>query len=242
MAQRTAAIGAAALGLVAGAAAVWAAGQSSSPTVPTAERARIERIVHDYILSHPEILPEAMEKLRDNQSKAAIDTDRAAIETPFAGAWEGAKDADVTLVEFTDYACGYCRKSVPDLDRLLANDRKLRIVWREIPILSPESQVAAQAALAAAEHGSYRQIHHALFDGGQLSQAKIDAAAKAAGVPGAGAGEAKVSAELANNLAIAQRLGVQATPTFIVGDQMLAGAIGYDALKQAVDQARARRR
>ena len=242
MAQRAAMIGAAAAGLIAGAAAVWAAGQSSSPPIPAAERMRIESVVHDYILAHPEILPQAMEKLRDTQSKSAIDADRAAIETPFAGAWAGAKDADVTLVEFTDYACGYCRRTVPDLDRLLATDTKLRIVWREIPILSPESQVAAQAALAAAQHGSYQQIHHALFDGGQLTAAKIAAAAKAAGVPAAGANDPKVRAEIANNLAIAARIGIEATPTFVIGDQMLAGAIGYDALKQAVDTARARKR
>ena len=241
MAQRMAMAGLAALGLVAGGAAVWAAGQSSVPATPPAERARIESVVHDYLLAHPDILTDMADRLRANQSKAGIDADRAAIETPFAGAWAGAKDADVTLVEFTDYACGYCRKSVPDLDKLLASDKKLRIVWREIPILSPQSETAAQAALAAAEHGTFPQIHHALFEGGQLSDAKIAAAAKAAGVPGGGANDAKVKAEIASNLAIAGRLGVQATPTFVVGDQMLAGAIGYDALKQAVDEARARK-
>mgnify|MGYP000258750464 CR=1 FL=1 len=138
-----------------GAASLWYAQSGASPRI--SRKADVEAIVRDYILEHPEIIPQAIERYREKQSEGAYAANKAALETPFASAWAGNEKGDVTLVMFTDYACGYCRTSVPDVDRLLADDPKLKVVWREIPILGPGSEIAAKASLAAARQGAFRR-------------------------------------------------------------------------------------
>jgi len=209
-------------------------------------RAEIERIVHDYILEHPEILPQAMERLQAQRVSATIDEHRQEIETPYANAaWEGAKDADVVLVEFFDYACGYCRASLPDLAKLLKADPRLKIVYRELPILSQQSNEAARVSLLAAEHGKYATFHQALYAAGPVTRDSILAAAANVGIDRAGAQAAltdkRYDAEIEKNLRLAQALGATGTPTFIVGDQLLSGAVGYEALRKAIEAARAKK-
>ena len=144
------------------------------------DRARIEVVVRDYILDHPDIIPEAIDRLRHRELAQAIEANRAAYETPFANAWAGAKDGDVVLVEFFDYACGYCRKSNADIDRLLAEDKKLKVVWREYPVLGQDSLIAAEASLVAARQGKFRQFHDALFAKARPTPDAIAAAQRAA--------------------------------------------------------------
>lgn len=205
-------------------------------------RAQIEAIVHDYILAHPEIIPEAMGRLQNQRSADAIAADRGAIEKPFASAWAGNASAKVTLVMFSDYSCGYCKASAPDIDRLLAETPDLKVVWREIPVLGPQSVVAARAALAVAKEGHYLAFHRQMFASGRPDDATIARVAKANGVDSARlVAEAKqpdVDAEIKNNLRLAAKLGVDGTPTFVIGDQMMSGAVGYEALKKAIDTAR----
>ena len=188
------------------------------------------------ILSHPDIVREAAEKLR-------IDPMRQAIETPFRSAWAGNPKGDVTLVVFTDYNCPYCRATSPEIHRLLASDPKLKVVWREMPVLGPDSTAAAAAALAAAIQGKYYPFHRALFSGGHPDQDGIAAAAKTAGVaPDSLMTESKgpeVQTEIQTNLEIARALAIDATPFFVIGNRTYQGAIGYDRLRQAVADARA---
>lgn len=202
----------------------------------------IGAIVRDYILTHPEIIPEAMERLRTREAAKAITADRKGIETPFAGAWAGNPDGDVTLVMFTDYSCVYCRASAPEIDRLLAEDPKLKVVWREIPVLGPQSEAAARVALAAAKQGRYLPFHRAVFADGRPDPAHLAAAGKSAGLDAARlAADSKgadIAQELDANLAIAGRIGVSGTPAFVVGDTMLSGAVGHDALAKAIAAAR----
>ena len=150
------------IGLIAaaaGAAATFAATTSVSTPVAMADKATIERIVRNYILDHPEILPQAMERLQARELAKTINANRKLIETPYAGAWEGSANADVTVVQFFDYACGYCRASLPDIDRLLKDDPKLKIVYRELPVLGPDSEAAAHLSLAIATRGGYAGAH-----------------------------------------------------------------------------------
>lgn len=218
--------------------------QSAAPAaqVDTKDRAAIEAIVHDYILAHPEILPEAMERLASTRMGAMIDQNRKAIETPYAGAWEGAKDGDVTLVEYFDYACGYCRATLPEIAKLVAQDSKLKVVYRELPILSEQSSDAAKVSLLAAEKGQYMPFHKALYGAGQVTRDTIFAAAASVGIDRKAAEAAMVStkynAEVESNIRIAQTLQATGTPTFVVGNQVLNGAVGFDALKAAVAAAR----
>lgn len=230
------------LGLLAAAAvASTAVAVNSSDTSSAAaqtDRARIEQIVHDYILAHPEILPQAMERLKDKRMAEVINTHRQEIETPYAGAWEGAKDADVVLVEFFDYNCSYCRASLTDLAKIVASDAKVKVVYRELPILSEESNLAARVSLLAAEQGKYMPFHKALYAGGRVTKDSILAAAVAAGLDRKAAEGAinsnRYDPEIENNLKLAQALGASGTPTFVVGNKILNGAVGYDALKEAI--------
>jgi protein-disulfide isomerase len=228
-----------------GGAAATAAIEGPTPTLATADRARIEAVVRDYILTHPEIIPEALRKLQDKRVAQVVDAHRAEIEKPYAGAWEGAADGDVTLVEFFDYACGFCRASVADIKRLLAEDKKLKVVYRELPILSDMSGLAARVSLHAAEAGRYAAFHHAMYESGSVTRQDILAAAAKAGLDRAKVQsilDARASpAEIANNIRLAQAVDASGTPLFIVGDQVLNGAVGYDALKEAIAKARAKK-
>ena len=201
---------------------------------------RTERIVRDYILENPEIIPEAMERLQQREAAAAIEPRRAQLETPYAGAWAGAADGDVVLVEFFDYACGYCRASNPVVERLLREDPRLKVVWRELPVLGPASQDAAFVSLAAADQNRFRQFHDALFALGPPSAETIARAQRAVGVQPALSGDGHRQ-ELQRNMELANLLRVTGTPAFVVGDQVLHGAVGYERLKQAIEQARGSR-
>jgi protein-disulfide isomerase len=199
--------------------------------------------VRAYLLDHPEVLPEAMEVLRTREAAKAVAANRSAIVEPFPGAVGGNPQGDVTLVAFMDYACGYCRASLPELAKLVAGDGGVRIVYRELPILSAESGRAAQWSLAAAEQGRFLPFHEALYAAGQLSDASIAAAAAKAGLDRARAermiADTRVNAEIAKNLATARTMGFNATPTWVVGDTVLSGLLEHDELVKAVKAARA---
>jgi protein-disulfide isomerase len=197
------------------------------------------RMVRGYLLENPEIIPEAMDRLQERKSSSAIEAHRVALETPFAGAWAGAADGDVVLVEFFDYACGYCRKSNADVERLLAEDKKLKVVWREWPVLGPDSEAAAHVSLAAAKAGKFMPFYRKMFAGGRPSAAALGEAQRELGLAGPmTAPEAR--AELEKNFQLAAALEADGTPTFVVGDTILHGAVGYDAIKEAIAEARER--
>jgi protein-disulfide isomerase len=203
------------------------------------DRAATENIVRDYVLDHGEILPEAMTRLERRRVAEAVGQHRAALERPYHSAWAGAADGDAVLVEFFDYACIYCRTSNPDVERLLAEDPRLKVVWRELPVLGPDSVAASQVSLAAARQGRFRAFHDHLFAQGRPTAAAVAAAVEGAGVRGEGP-SAEGQAEIARNLQMAQAIGASATPSFVIGDRVLQGAVGYRALKDAVAAARAR--
>lgn len=235
--------GAAALALAGIAATTTLLNRDKGASLASGDRARIEAVVRDYILAHPEIIPEAITRLREKQATDGYAANRAALETPFGSAWAGAGKGDVTLVMFSDYACGYCRASLPALAQLLSEDPRLKIVWREVPILGPGSEAAAKASLAAAQQGAFLEFHTRMFAAGRPDDAKVAAVLGSMKIDLARArrdldGPA-VTKELQNNLDLMTRLDNNvATPTFFVGGQMLKGAVGYDALKQAIADAR----
>lgn len=196
--------------------------------------------VRDYLLENPEILPEAMDRLRDREAARAISANRISLETPFAGAWAGAADGDVVLVEFFDYACGYCRKSNADIERLLREDKRLKVVWREWPVLGPDSEAAARASLAAAQAGRFKPFYDALFEAGRPTPEALARARSAVGLTGELPTEAG-DLELQRNFQLARNLEATGTPTFVVGDQIFQGAVGYETLRDAIKEARAKK-
>lgn len=194
------------------------------------------------LLANPEILPEAMQELQRRDMLARIGPIRDELEAPFPGAVLGNPDGEITLVEFTDYACGYCRMSLDHVNQVIAQNPDLRVVIREYPILSAGSADAARMALAAAEQGRFAQFHDAMFAAESLSAENIELAARQAGVDVERAQAAITSGQydgqLQNNVFLARNMGVSGTPAWVVGDQVLSGAVGADTLNAAIAEAR----
>jgi len=197
------------------------------------------RLVRQAMLADPQILVDTSNALRDNQFEGALAAYRQPLETPFGSSWKGSEKPDVVLVEFFDYACGYCRSSNEDVNRLLAEDKGLRVVYREFPILGPESVAAARLSMAASRAGRFGQYYDSQFAAGRPSAETMAAAARTAGVPANVGADPAAEAELKRNYQMAQQLGADGTPLFIVGNKVLNGAVGYDALKAAIAEARA---
>jgi protein-disulfide isomerase len=198
------------------------------------------RIVRQGLLSDPKILSDAVDALRDAQYAPVLAANRAAIETPFASSWKGAAKPEVTLVEFFDYACPYCKASNPSVDRLIREDKGLRVVYRELPILGPDSVTAARLSLEASKLGRFGKFHDTLWAAGRPAPDTIASAAQAAGIPPQPRNDPEIDAELKRNFQLAGQLGATGTPLFVIGDRVMNGAVGYDMLKQAIESARSK--
>jgi len=196
------------------------------------------RLVRAGMMADPHILVDASDALRNQQYAPVLAQHRAEIETPFGTSWKGASKPDVTLVEFYDYACPYCKASNPALEQLLAEDPGLRIVYRELPILGPESVAAARLSLVASKSGRFAQFHDALWAAGRPSAQTLAAASQAAGIPANPQESGDIEAELKKNFQLAGALGASGTPLFVVGDTVLNSAVAYDELKKAIAAAR----
>ena len=213
----------------------WLLGARQTPS----EKAAIEEIVRNYILEHPEILPEAMERLQARENGKQVASAGDALSAPYPGAVLGNPNGSVTLVEFTDYSCGYCRASVPEVEALIAANPDLKVVIRELPILSPASADAARWSLAAAEQGKFEAFHKAMFAAGRPAADTIEAAATRAGMDLDRARKAiaqpRVEAEIKQNLDFARTLRIEGTPSWVIGEQLMSGAVGQKVLQDAID-------
>jgi protein-disulfide isomerase len=198
------------------------------------------RIVRQGLLADPKILSDTVDALRDAQYAPVLAANRAAIETPFGSSWKGAAKPEVTLVEFFDYACPYCKASNPTVDRLLHENKGLRVVYRELPILGPDSVIAARLSLEASKLGRFAQFHDNLWAIGRPAPDTNAKAAAAAGIDSAPKPDQDADAEFVRNMKLAGQLGATGTPLFVVGDKVMNGAVGYDTLKDAIAKARAK--
>ena len=230
--------------IFAGAIAASAHAQTPAPA-ESPDRAAIEKIVRDYLLRHPEVLVEAMGELNKRILRQAVAENSQQLfhdpESPTAGNPKG----DVTIVEFFDYHCGYCKQVHEPLLQVLREDRNLRIVYKELPILAPESRIAAAAGLAANRQGKYAEFHDALMSArGRLGKDRVLAMAKEHKLDVArlqtdmesGAIQAAIEA----NLQLAAALKIEGTPAFVVGDQIVPGALDLDQIRKLIADARAR--
>ena len=194
------------------------------------------------LMANPEILPEAIEELQRREMLARIEPVRGELEAPFPGAILGNPNGEIALVEFSDYACGYCRMSVAHVNQLIAANPDLKVVIREYPILSAGSADAARMALAAAQQGRFEEFHNAMFSFENLTPENIERAAQQAGMDMARARAAIESGafenQLQNNVFLARNMGISGTPAWIVGNQVFSGAVGPEALSDAIAEAR----
>ncbi|MDE1468206.1 DsbA family protein [Aurantiacibacter sp. D1-12] len=196
----------------------------------------------DYLMTNPEVLPEAMAELQRRDMMERVEPLRDELELAYPGAVLGNPEGSVTLVEFSDYACGYCRQSLADINALVALHPDLKVVIREYPVLSAGSADAARMALAAADQGKFEEFHNAMFAQDGPSAEAIEAAALEAGVDLAAARngiEAGIyETQLQNNVFLGQTLRIRGTPAFIVGKQVFDGAVGMDRIGEAIADAR----
>ncbi len=221
----------------------------AAPTAPH-EREQIEQIIHDYLLKNPEILIEALQSAEAKQTQDQRATARTAIaakrdellndpSAPSAGNPTG----DVTIVEFFDYRCPYCKKVAPSVEALLQEDPKLRVVYKEFPILGSESIFAARAAFAANKQGKYKPFHSAMMAAtGQITEEVVLKIAAEVGLDIAKMKTDMKAPEIdeiiKRNYDLANALGIHGTPSFIIGDSLVPGAVELATLRQMVAAAR----
>ncbi|MBI4537564.1 MAG: DsbA family protein [candidate division NC10 bacterium] len=236
------------LALLAGSPLVRDAGAQSPPEPMTKEA--VEQIIHRYLLDHPEVIMESVRQFQERQraderkrASATIATRQDDLLRDSASPVAGNPQGDVTVVEFFDYRCGYCKRVAPVLRQLMAEDPNVRVVFKEFPILSPESTLAAKAALAAHAQGKYLPFHDALMTSNSAlsmpdilkiaAQLQLDT-----GKLQADMNKPEIQAALQKNHALAQAMGITGTPAFIIGPELVPGAIELPVFKELIAKAR----
>lgn len=230
-------------------AALRFAGSGDDVPSTAMSKSDVEKIVRNYLLENPEVIFEAVDRmkqkeegdrlvnLQDNAKKHA-----AALFNEAEPIVAGNPKGDVTIVEFFDYRCPYCKKGKEYVSDLLKQDGNVRLVLKEYPILSAESELAARAAVASVAQGKYWDFHLALMGAEELSEEAIFAVAKNVGIDvaklKADMASAKVDARLKGVQDLGRAVGVDATPTFFIGDRPFTGVMTLDELKEAVAAAR----
>jgi protein-disulfide isomerase len=212
----------------------------------------IQKIVREYLVSHPEVLLEAQEayekQAEAKRGEAALSRmpgfykQLASMKKELAPFTAGAQDGDVTMVEFFDYNCGYCRHTLPELIKLVDTDKRVKIQFIEFPILAPGSAEATKVAIAAANQGKYWEFHKAMFAAGRASK---ETALKVAEQIGLDMNKVQkditapeTDALMAKFAELAKNMFIDGTPSFVVGDKLNPGAADADQLKQLVEDTR----
>ncbi|MDO9443020.1 MAG: DsbA family protein [Beijerinckiaceae bacterium] len=227
---------------------------ASAQSFNDAQRGEIQTIIKNYLLTNPEILEEVSAELTKRQAAAEADKHKAAVEKNASlifnsprGVMLGNKDGDVTFVEFFDYNCGYCKRAMTDMLDLMKSDSKLKVVLKDFPVLGPGSVEAAQVATAVKMQDpsgkKYLDFHQKLLGGrGQADKARALAVAKEAGLDMArlekDMASPEVRATLEENFKLAEEMGMNGTPSYVIGKQVVVGAVGIDKLREAVGVAR----
>jgi len=220
----------------------------------TPQRGEIEVIVREYLIAHPEVLQEAMAELEKRQSAAESAKHQAAVKDNAQVLYSSARQVNlgnpqgnVTFVEFFDYNCGYCKRAMDDMLTLLKDDSKLKVVLKEFPVLGPGSVEAAQVAVAVRMQDKtgkkYLEFHQKLLGGrGQADKAHALAAAKEVGMNMAQIEKDMAGPEVKNtldeNFKLAEALGLNGTPSYVIGSDVVVGAVGLPALTEKINTAR----
>jgi protein-disulfide isomerase len=232
--------------LVAVAVTLSLGGSPARPQTPADSREAIEAIVREYLLSHPEVIVESLRRAEQLRIEAAQAQRRAAIQTRRRELLEdpdspigGNPAGDVTVVEFFDYRCPHCRRMGPVVKALLAEDRDVRLVYKELPILGPESVLAARAALAARRQGKYVEAHDRLL---AETEPFTVATLVAIGLDGdrlrSDMDAPEIATLIGREFSLAQALGIDGTPAFVVGGELVVGAVDLGTLRELARRAR----
>jgi len=216
------------------------------------QKKQIEKIIKDYLITNPEVFLEAqtaleakMEKDQAEKLKSAIAENAREIYRDPSGDVAGNPNGDITVVEFFDYNCGYCKRGLHDVIKLVETDPKVRVVFKELPILSKGSEEASRVAIAAGKQGKYWDVHRAMLEAkGVMNEASALAIAGKLGLDidklKKDMASPEVEAEIKKSEALAKKMGVNGTPHFLVGDRAIPGAPEdlYDQLEKHVTELR----
>ena len=227
---------------------------ASAQSFTDAQRKDIETVVRNYLIAHPEVLEEASAELGRRQAAAEVTKQKAAVEKHAAelfnsphGVVLGNPKGDVNFVEFFDYNCGYCKRAMGDMLDLINFDPNLRVTLKEFPVLSPGSVEAARVAIAVHMQDpsgkKYLQFHQKLLGGqGQADRARALAAAKEVGADMARLDKdltsPQINETLKENFKIAEDMGLTGTPSYVIGKDVVVGAVGLSDLTKKVALAR----
>ncbi|WP_114283787.1 DsbA family protein [Candidatus Halocynthiibacter alkanivorans] len=223
---------------------------AATATSDELDEARVRELVYEAIRDRPEIIVEALELLqqRDQAQQAAaaqslLSDQRFLLERDPNAPVLGNPDGDVTVVEFFDYNCPFCKRAMPEVQGLLADDGNVRLVYREWPILGEGSDFAARAALASRNQGQYEEFHTALMGlKGRVEEASVLRMAKKIGLDvdqlRTDMGSPEVEAHIATSMQLAQTLGFSGTPSFVIGDARVPGFVEQARLQSFVDESR----
>lgn len=210
----------------------------------------VQDIVKDYIYNNPQVIIDSLKRMqaleeqnRQRQARARVEQYREELERDPATPVMGNADGDVIIVEFFDYNCGYCKMMYKKVSEAVAKDGKMRWVLKDLPMLTPSSETAALAGLAANEQGKYTEMHRELMNAqGGLDAKKINAAAKKIGLNmkkfEADMKKPEFTAHLQRNRQLAQELGIQGIPQFIIGEYVSQGAMMGNELEGAAQAVR----
>lgn len=209
------------------------------------QREELGTIIRDYLIENPEVLRDVLQALERKSKEAESAATEAVIGERAAEIFRssddlvvGNPDGNVTLVEFFDYNCGYCKRSMPDVLKLIESDSDLRVVLKEWPILGPGSSYAAKAALASRRQGKYWEFHLALMSERTVDEKRVIEVATRIGLDvaklKADMETPEVSSVIDRNMQLADALGLQGTPAFLIDQHLIPGAVGYTALAEVV--------
>jgi protein-disulfide isomerase len=221
---------------------------SSSAAPQSDNKTQMETVIRQYILDHPEVLIQSVNGMNERESGKALKNLRVELENGFPGAVGGNPNGDVTLVEFFDFRCPFCRTAHEEVAKVIAADPNVKIVYRDIPILDapgqpPLSRRAAQLALAAAKQGKYKAFYDRVFAApGRISQESLVAAVRATGLDEKRAVRDMESDDIRKgierNLKLASTIGIDGTPGFVIGDELFVGAKNASELLAAIKRVR----
>lgn len=218
-----------------------------------AQKKQMDTMIHDYIMANPQVIMDSVEKFRNDQQNADEKKFDAKVKEKgnelyktAADPVTGNKAGDVTMVEFFDYNCGYCKHAFKDVQTLIANDKKLKVVFKDIPILSETSFTAAQYALAANKQGKYWEFHQAMMEhNGPISEESLQSVAKSIGLDveklKKDSKDPEIRAQIEANLSLARDIGINGTPGFVINDTVLRGAYGLEAMQKAIADSRTKK-
>ncbi len=223
---------------------------SSLTELTNTDTEQLHKIIKDYILANPNIINQALQISRIRQQARSLQSTAELIKTRHKDLYNDeislsndVEDADVTIVEFFDYRCGFCKKAHPVIKALLASDPKIKFIYKEYPILGPVSKMATRVAIAAHKQGKYLEFHNKVFTtAGSLTEKRMMQDAESVGLDINLLKQDMLNKEIEDlvrrNKALAKGLNISGTPTFIVGTQVIQGFVNLDKMKQAVATAR----